>query len=55
MDIENEVLCYDHIKIFSEQKKRDESPNNQKLWYHKYSYMMVKEEPWKLQYCESRS
>ncbi len=33
IDTYNEVMCYSHIKIFGEKKFRDESPNNQELWY----------------------
>lgn len=50
IDTYNEVLCYSHINLFGEQKRRDEAPNNQKLWYRKYRDIERKQGPWKLNY-----
>lgn len=50
-DTYNEVLCYDHIRIFGEHKTRDEAPNNQKLWYKKYYDLDRHLSPYRLNYC----
>ena len=51
LDTLNEVLCYDHILLFNEQKHRNESPNGQSLWHKKYRGMTKGGEPWKLNYA----
>lgn len=51
LDTYNEVLCYDHIRLFEEGKHRNSSPNNQALWHRKYRGMAKGGEPWKLNYA----
>lgn len=52
LDTENEVLCYDHIRIFGEQKRRAEAPNNQRLWASRYSELSQRIMHWKLGYAQ---
>ena len=49
LDTDNEVFCYSHINLFDEQKRRDDEPNNQKIWSKKYSELSQGLSPWKLQ------
>lgn len=51
LDTLNEVLCYDHIRIFGEQTRRNEAPNNQALWHRKYRGMHKLGEPWRLNHA----
>ena len=51
LDTENEALCYSHIKLFDEQKRRDEAPNNNTL-YNKLARMWHKNQaPTKLSFA----
>lgn len=50
-DCDNEVKCYSHINLFTEQKHRDESPNNQALWHRKYRDLHKGSRQWKLNYA----
>lgn len=38
MDTENEVFCYSHIRLFNEEKRRNEAPNNNAI-YNRISRM----------------
>lgn len=52
LDTENEVSCYSHIRLFDEQTRRDQAPNNNAL-YNRLSRMWYqKEAPTKLRFAE---
>lgn len=53
LDMDNPCLCYSHIKLLNEEKHRNDSPNNQPLWYKKYQNLHYHPETaWKLDYAE---
>lgn len=51
LDTENEVQCWSHIRLFDEQRRRDEAPNNNTLYSYLSRAWYKKLAPTKLNYA----